>query len=69
MPVPGHGDLACAWVVVVCADANKVSIAAAGGVGAIVQSMQAHVGVAGVQEHGVGALANLAWNGTLWHCL
>jgi len=66
--------VACARVGVVCADANKASVAAAGGVEAIVQGMQAHVGVAGVQERGAGALRNLAANGTLladlwWRCV
>ena len=41
-------------------DAHKAAIAAAGGVEAIVQGMEAHVGVAGVQEWGAGALWNLA---------
>ena len=63
------GDLACAWIGVVCADASKVSAAAAGGVETIVQGMQAHVGVAGVQEHGAGALSTLAANGVLLHRL
>jgi len=61
--------LTCLWVGVACAGANHVPIAAAGGVEAIVQGMQAHVGVAGIQEQGVGALANLAANGTLLHHL
>ena len=46
-----------------CADANQVAIAAAGGMEAVVQGMQAHVGVAAVQESGAGALRNLAVNG------
>ena len=50
-----------------CADANQVTIAAAGGVEAVVQGMQAHVGVAAVQETGAGALSNLAANGALVH--
>jgi len=64
----GH-CLTCAWVCVACAAANRVSIAAVGGVDAIVQGMQAHVGVAAVQEKGAGALSNLSVNGTLWHHL
>ena len=52
-----------------CADDNEVTIAAAGGVEAIIQGMQAHVGVAGVQENGAGALKNLAANGVLLHHL
>ena len=46
-------------------DANKLTIAAAGGVEAVVQSMRAHVGVAGVQKRGAGALWALARNGEL----
>ena len=42
-----------------------MTIVAAGGVEAIVQGTQAHVGVAGVQEHRAGALRSLATNGTL----
>ena len=49
------------------AAANRVTIAAAGGVEAIVQGMQAHVGVAGVQDNGAAALWFLAASGTLWH--
>ena len=70
----GH-CLTCAWVCVACAAANRVSIAAVGGVEAIVEGMQAHVGVAAVQEHGARALLNLtASNGALlerlwWRCM
>ena len=70
MPGPGHvwgGELACVWVGVVCAEANQVTIAAAGGVEVIVHGMQAHVGVVAVQEDGAWALRSLATNGTLWH--
>jgi hypothetical protein len=41
---------------------NKERIAAAGGIDRVVQAMAAHVGVAGVQEQGCGALRNLAAN-------
>ena len=44
------------------AAANGVTIAAAGGVEAIVQGMQAHVDLATVQEHGAAALWNVAAN-------
>ena len=54
---------------VTCAAANRETIAAAGVVDAIIQSMQAHVGVAAVQEHGAGALWVLAMNGALSHRL
>ena len=60
-------SLTCPWVGVTCAAANQVAIAAAGGVEVIVQGMQAHVGVAGVQEHGPRALSMLASNGALFH--
>ena len=61
---PGHvAALTCARVGAACTVANKISIAAAGGVAAIIQGMQAHVGVVGVQEHGTGALTSLAVNG------
>ena len=46
-----------------------MTIAAAGGVEAIIQGMQAHVGVAAIQENGTAALISLAANGTLWHHL
>ena len=52
-------------VCVACADDNQVTIAEAGGVEAVVQGMQAHVGVAAVQERGAGALMNLALDGAL----
>ena len=52
-----------------CAAANQATIVAAGGVEAIVQGMQAHVGVATVQESGAAALWNLAANGPLLHHL
>ena len=62
------GRVLCPLVGVACAAANQVIIAAAGGVEAIVQGMQAHVGVAMVQEHGAAALRNLAANnGALAH--
>ena len=66
------GRVLCPLVGVACAAANRVTIVAAGGVEAIVQGMQAHVGVAAVQEEGVGALHNLAAYGTLrhhWRCV
>ena len=50
------------WVYGVQSDANKDTIAAAGGVEAIVQGMTAHVGVAQVQEWGAGALWALGSN-------
>ena len=51
-----------------CADDNHTTIAAAGGVEAVVQGMRAHVGVAAVQGQGAGALGNLAANnGALVH--
>jgi len=56
------GALMCAWVGVACTAANRVTIAAAGGVEAVVQGMQGHLGVAGVQDLGVAALWNLAVN-------
>ena len=61
--------MTCPWVGVACAADNQVTIAAAGGVEAIVQGMRAHVGVAAVQEHGAAALRNLAVDGALWHRL
>jgi len=64
----GH-SLTCPWVGVGCAADNRVTIAAAGGVEAIVQGMQPHAGVAGVQLHGVRALRNLAMNGASWRLL
>ena len=66
---PGHVGycLTCPWVGVTCAAANQVTIAAAGGVEAIVQGMHAHVGVAAVQKNCAGALRRLAVNGTWWH--
>ena len=54
-------------VCVACADADEGTIVAAGGVEAIVQGMRAHVGVAGVQQSGAGALWNLAGDGALAH--
>ena len=68
------GALTWTWVGVAGAAANRATIAAAGGVEAIVQGMQAHVGVAAVQEDGTGALGSLASNGALlhhlwWHCV
>ena len=68
-PVITRGRWPAAWVCVACADANKVAIAAAGGVEAVVQGMQAHVGVVAVQENGAGALRSLAANGTWLHHL
>ena len=63
----GH-CMTCAWVGVACAAANQATIAAAGGVEAIVQGMQAHVGVAGIQDAGADALGNLAANnGSSFH--
>ena len=68
------GRVLCPLVGVACAADNQVTIAAAGGVEVIVQGMQAHVGVAAVQEEGAGALTNLAFNGPLllqhlwWRC-
>ena len=59
----------CLWVGATCAAANRVTIATAGGVDAIIQGMQAHVGVAAVQEDGAGALTHLAKNGALSHRL
>ena len=52
--------------VVLCADDNEVAIVEAGGVKVVVLGMKAHVGVAGVQEWGAGALWNLAANGA-WY--
>jgi len=47
--------------------ANKVKIAEAGGIAAIVAAMGSHVGVSGVQEQGCWAFASLAVNdGTAW---
>ena len=43
-------------------DANKVKVAAEGGVGAIVSAMQHHPTHAKVQEAGCLALANLTFN-------
>ena len=68
---PGHVRAhwpTCAWVNVTRAAANQVTIVAAGGAEAIIQGMQGHVGVAGVQEHGARALVKLtANNGALVH--
>jgi predicted hotdog family 3-hydroxylacyl-ACP dehydratase len=41
---------------------NKERIAAIGGIDCVVQAMAAHIGVAGVQEQGCGAMFNLATN-------
>ena len=65
--VVGHGHLW--WVGVALAADNQATIVAAGGVEAIVQGMQAHLGVAVVQEDGIGALGSLAANGALLHHL
>ena len=60
--------------------ANRVTIAAAGGVEAVVQGMKAHVGAAAMQKHGAAALQSLAcingallvrggwWQLALWLC-
>ena len=61
--------LTCVWAGVACAAANRVTIAAGGGVEVVIQGMQAHRGVAGVQGQGVGALSILACNGALCHRL
>ena len=74
---PGHvrALTACPLVGVACAAANQLTIEAAGGVEAIVQGMQAHLGVAGVQDHGAAALWNLAANNRAflhrlwWRCV
>ena len=42
------------------ADANKAAVAAKGGIEAVVAAMRRHEGVAGVAEHGCGALWNIA---------
>ena len=55
------------WVGVAWAAANRVPIAAAGGVEAIIQGMHAHVGVAAIQENGAAALWSLTADGALWH--
>ena len=41
---------------------NRVKIAEAGGIQAIVEGTEKHKEHAGVQEQGCGALLNLAWN-------
>ena len=59
--------LPCPRVNVACAAANRVTIAATGGVEVIVQGMHAHVGVVAVQELGAWAFCRLGSNGALFH--
>jgi hypothetical protein len=49
-------------LLVVVSDVNKVAVAKQGGIGLILHTMRSHFNHAGVQQHGFGALMNLAVN-------